>query len=182
MDGGRTCTGQQAVKGPVPGGTPPEHAQQEGGKQGCVNKGEDELQHFHDVVEPQGDVTSPNRGQCSDKSGCMSHQQVMPLALVGIQVGPINVERPHVVDGGGVPGHARHEARQEGRKPKPQDTHRQVVQQHHGHCQVEIRLGFRILQNQLPIILYLFLCQGFALFQGLQELFLIRKLPVYPGV
>ncbi len=48
--------GDEAGEGGVAGGALPEHAEEEGGEERCVDDGEDELERVHDVVEVGDDV------------------------------------------------------------------------------------------------------------------------------
>ena len=94
------------VKAPVAGSALPEHAQQEGRKQRRVDEGEHQLEHVHDVVKARRHIGRRQRQRDAEDGGHAAHPQVVLVARGLVDIGLVDVIRPHRIEGGDVARHA----------------------------------------------------------------------------
>ncbi len=130
--------GEQAGEGAVAGGALPEHAEQEGGEEGCVDQRKDELEGVHDVVEAGGGVGGGDGEQDAADGGHAAHPEIVGVGAALVDVGLVDVVGPDGVEGGDVAGHAGHEAGEQRGEAEAEDAGGKEAKEHDGDGEVVV--------------------------------------------
>ena len=85
---------QQTEEGAVPGGPPPEHAEQEDGEERCVDETEHQLEHVHDVVEFSRRIGADCADEQADDGGETADLEEMRVSGIGLEPALIEVVGP----------------------------------------------------------------------------------------
>src|ERR1700736_543463 len=130
MKGGGNDTTEQTEESRVSSRASPEHAEQERGKEGRVNKSKDELEQVHDVVEVGRKVGGGDTDTDPDDSRGATHPQQRGIVRLRPEISLVNIIGPNRVERGDIAGHSRHERSHQRSEPEAENSRWKIMSEH----------------------------------------------------
>src|SRR5437773_11871585 len=96
------------------GGATPEHSQQKGSKQRRIDKGKEQLEEVHNVVELGCNIGSSQTNSDAEDRSHPSHPEIVLVRAAWANVTLINVVGPDRIKGRDISGHPGHERGHQG--------------------------------------------------------------------
>ncbi|MBA7579474.1 hypothetical protein ES708_21345 [subsurface metagenome] len=111
-------------------------------KQGCIDKGEYQLQEIHYIVEHAGHIGCPDAHENAEYRSQLCYPEIMPVGFTPVNVALVYVIGPHRIEGGNVPGHAGHERGHQRGESESQYPRREIIpEQHRDHLIVIVAVS-----------------------------------------
>src|SRR5229473_2407738 len=127
---GRNGSGNKSPETAGAGGAFPEHAENDGAVKRRDEETEKRLNVIHDAREGHHEISSAHADQNTKNGAPAAHGNVMRVGLILFDECAIDVVGPNGSEGADVPGHAGHEAGDEGGDPKAEETRTAVTRKH----------------------------------------------------
>src|SRR6266851_5760257 len=127
---GRNGSGKKSPETAGAGGAFPEHAESDGAVKRRDEETEKRLNVIHDAREGHHEIGSAHADQNTKNGAPAAHGNVVRVGLILIDECAIDVIGPNGGEGADVPGHAGHEAGDEGSDSETQETRTAVTRQH----------------------------------------------------